>query len=287
MQRFANLHCKTMPKKILIIEDEKFSSEMYKIKFQQEGYEVIVAGDGAKGFELAQKFEPDLIFLDLVLPGIDGYQVLDKLKANRKTKKIKVYILSNLGQDEEIDKGLRGGADGYLIKANLTPAQLVKNVDKIFRGEKVGIKKITRAEREKLKENRILSKKEKDNGFSLLLIEDEEAIIEMYKFRFEDEGYNVEVAKNGAWGLKLAKEKKFDIIVMDIIMPALNGYEAIKELKNEGESKDTPIIVLSNSAQDKDVEKAKKLGATCYFLKSQITPARLEKEVKEVLKRKK
>jgi two-component system, response regulator len=275
-----------MSKKILIIEDEKFSSEMYKIKFQQEGYEVATAGDGMEGYKLAQKFEPDLIFLDLVMPGMDGYQALDKLKSNEKTKGIKVYILSNLGQNEEIDRGIRGGADGYLVKANLTPTQLVKNVGKIFKGEKVGAKKITIAERDELKKTRVVSKKNEDNGFSLLLIEDEEAIVEMYKFRLEDEGYEVEVAKNGAWGLKLAKEKKFDVIIVDIVMPALNGYDAIKELKKGGESKDVPIIILSNSAQDKDVEKAKKLGATRYFLKSQITPARLKKEVEEILGKK-
>ena len=129
-----------MSKKILLIEDEQHLAEMYKIKFEHEGYKVIIAQNGEQGIEAAINEQPDLILLDLVMPKMDGYDVLTKLRSDNKTKKIKTYILSNLGQDEEIDRGFKNGANGYFIKSSLTPAQLVQKVKKIFNGETVGIK---------------------------------------------------------------------------------------------------------------------------------------------------
>ena len=266
-------------KKILIIEDEKFLSEMYKMKFIEEGFKVETANNGCDGIELAEKINPDLVLLDLVLPGMDGYEILEKLRASPKTKGIKVYILSNLGQTEEINKGFKIGADGYLIKANLTPTQLAQSVNKIFSGQKVGLKKQAVSAKKSVAKAKVI-----ENGKSVLIIEDEVAIVEMYKLRLEKAGFRVELAKNGAWGIKLAKEKDFDIIVMDIVMPAMNGYNAIKALKVDKKTKDVPIIALSNSAQDKDIKKAKQYGAACYLLKAQITPVKLIDEIKKLLK---
>lgn len=269
-------------KKILIIEDEEALSEIYKMKFEQEGYEVLSANDGTEGINLAKKKKPDLILLDLVLPGMSGYKVLEELRAAEETKNIKVYILSNLGQNGEINKGFEDGADGYMIKANLTPSQLAENVEKIFDGQSVGVKRRTVAP---APEGEAGEETVEDNGIAILLIEDEEAIIEMYKLRLKKGGFRVEIAKNGAWGIKRAKQKKFDVIIMDMMMPAMNGYKAIKELKIDEKTKDVPIIVLSNSAQDKDVERAKEFGAASYLLKSGITPARLVKEIEKALKK--
>ena len=117
-----------MKKKILIIEDEVYLLEMYKMKFELEGYKVLIARDGQKGIESAVSGKPDIILLDLVMPIKDGYQVLEELKEKDETKKIPVLILSNLGQADEIKKGINDGADKYLIKANMTPNQLVKEV---------------------------------------------------------------------------------------------------------------------------------------------------------------
>ncbi len=128
-------------KKILLIEDEQILVELYQMKFENEGLNLIVAMDGEDGLMMAKKEKPDLILLDIVLPGMNGYQVLDALKADKETKNIKVYILSNLGQKEEIDQGLEGGADGYLIKANITPSQLVDSVRKVLDGQGAGVKK--------------------------------------------------------------------------------------------------------------------------------------------------
>ena len=273
-------------KKILLIEDEQFLAEMYEMKFKKEGFNMITAGDGREGIEMARSEKPDLIFLDLVMPNIDGYQVLGTLKGDPKTKGLKIYILSNLAQEEEIEKGMKAGANGYLQKASLTPTQLLDLTKRIMNGEDCGLRKITKKEDKKTNRSNLKNNngKNNQNGKQVLIIEDEEDIVEMYKFQLEQDGFKVDIAKNGAWGLKLAKQKKFDIIILDMMMPAMDGYTALTKMKKIDSIKNVPIMVLSNSAQDQDIAKAKKCGATCYLLKSRITPKRLTAEVKKMLK---
>lgn len=270
-----------MKKKILIIEDEEFLSEMYKIKLASEGYEISVAGNGQDGLVLAKKTKPDLILLDLMMPKMNGFQVLEKLKSEKNTAEIKVFVLSNLSQGEEINKATSMGANGFLVKASLTPTQIAGFVHQIF-DNKYGVGSVEQKPVEKKKaESQV--KQEAENGRSVLLIEDETVIAEMYEMRLKKAGFAVTLAGNGAWGLKLAKKEKYDIIVMDMTMPAMNGCDMLKHIKKDSLNHEIPVIVLSNSAQDNDIAEAKRCGATDYLLKSQITPVKLIAEIKKVL----
>lgn len=125
-----------MPKKILIVEDEIYLIEMYKMKLENEGYKVFTASNGKEGLAAARKEIPDLILLDLVMPEMDGYQLLAELRKDKATKNAIIYILSNLGQSDEIKRGLEDGANGYMIKANITPAQLSEEIKLAFAGKK-------------------------------------------------------------------------------------------------------------------------------------------------------
>ncbi len=119
--------------KVLLVEDEKTLSEMYSLKFEREGMEVVVIDNGGGVFSQAQSTKPDIILLDIILPQEDGFSVLKELKSAADTKKIKVLMLTNLGQDEDIKKGKDLGADGYLVKSNLTPAQVVDKIKEVLK----------------------------------------------------------------------------------------------------------------------------------------------------------
>ncbi len=121
------------PKKILIIEDDVFLSELMAKKLIEEGFDVVKAVNGEEGVEMAQKENPDLILLDLILPGMDGFDILEKIKEDPETSSIPVVILSNLGQREDIEKGFDLGADDYLIKAHFTPDEIVERARAPFR----------------------------------------------------------------------------------------------------------------------------------------------------------
>ncbi len=115
-------------KKLLVVEDDKFLRDLITRKLRDVGYDVVEAIDGEEGLVKAQEENPDLILLDLILPGMDGFEVLSKLKEDPKTSQIKVIILSNLGQREDIERGLRLGAEDFLVKAHFTPAEIIEKI---------------------------------------------------------------------------------------------------------------------------------------------------------------
>jgi len=105
---------------------------MYEIKLEQAGYNVILAKDGAEAMDLLIKKKPDLILLDIILPMLDGFSVLERIKMSDDTKNIKVVLLTNLGTDEDVEKGKKLGAIDYFVKAELTPSQVATKVKKIL-----------------------------------------------------------------------------------------------------------------------------------------------------------
>lgn|SRR3989338_6700988 len=114
--------------KVAIIEDEQFLASMYATKFELEGFAVIRAGDGAEGLRLIKESKPDMVLLDVVMPRVDGFEVLSNLRSDPSTAKLPVILLTNLGQRADIEKGLKLGANDYIVKANYTPAQVVAKV---------------------------------------------------------------------------------------------------------------------------------------------------------------
>jgi DNA-binding response OmpR family regulator len=117
-----------MGKNILIIEDDEFLRGLISKKLASEGFAVISAIDGEKGIEKARDQNPDLILLDLLLPNVDGYEVLQKMKENPATSHIPIIVVSNLGQSEDIDKAMKLGATDFLIKAQYTAEEIVNKV---------------------------------------------------------------------------------------------------------------------------------------------------------------
>ncbi len=120
-------------KKILIIEDDAFLRELLNRKLIEEKYEVVLVVDGEEGMKKIKEEKIDLVLLDLILPGIQGYEVLTKMKEDPSTSAIPVIIISNLGQKEEVEKGLKLGAVDFLIKAHFTPDDIINKIKSVLR----------------------------------------------------------------------------------------------------------------------------------------------------------
>lgn len=116
-----------MPK-VLLVEDDEMLHGMYTQKFKNQGYEVVSAYNGADGLKLAETEHPDVILLDVIMPKMDGFVALKKIRKGNTTAKIPVILLTNLGQEEDVRKGRELGADDYFIKANHTPQEVVDKV---------------------------------------------------------------------------------------------------------------------------------------------------------------
>jgi len=115
-------------KKILIVEDDEFLRSLTVKRLESDGYVVAVAVDGETAVGAVTEEKPDLILLDLLLPGLNGFQVLEKIKASDETKNIPVIVFSNLGQKEDIEKAKELGANDFLIKANFTLDDVIEKV---------------------------------------------------------------------------------------------------------------------------------------------------------------
>lgn len=119
---------------VLLVEDDSFLANIYKTKFEMEGFKVTVAGNGELGLKEAKKKIPDVILLDILLPKMDGFTVLEHLKEDSELKNVPVILLTNLGQKDDVDKGLKLGAADYLIKAHFKPSETVEKVKKVLEG---------------------------------------------------------------------------------------------------------------------------------------------------------
>ena len=123
-------------KKILLVEDDENIREMYQMKLEMEGYEVVTAGDGKKALELIEKEKLNLTLLDILLPKKDGFEVLKEIRQskNEKTRNIPVIIISNLSHPDDQREAKRLGVFDYLVKAKVTPQEVVNKATEALRG---------------------------------------------------------------------------------------------------------------------------------------------------------
>ncbi len=127
-----------MPKKILFIEDDEGFFNIFSVPLKMKGYEVVHVSDGSMGVETAVSIQPDLILLDIILPGTSGLDILKELKEREETKTIKVVMLTNFGSDENVNKAMEYGADDYFMKYNVVPSELPEKIAGYIGGEQAG-----------------------------------------------------------------------------------------------------------------------------------------------------
>ncbi len=119
---------------VLVIDDDSFLLDMYAMKFSQKNFQVTACSGTLEALEkLRTGFKPDIIVVDLVMPAMDGFEFLEVVKNEELGKDVLIIILSNLGQQEDIDKGLALGAAGYIIKASATPSEVVEKVLEVLK----------------------------------------------------------------------------------------------------------------------------------------------------------
>lgn len=272
-----------MSEKILIIEDESVLADVLSAKLSKEGFLVEIASDGEEGLKKINEYEPDLILLDIVMPKMNGYEVLENMSKN--SIKIPVIIISNSGQRVEIEKTYKLGAVDCIVKTELNPNEVVKKVKNFLNGKaNESNKEESAPPASELEENR-----EGETGGGkckkILLVEDDSFLSDICSKKLLKEGFDVVVAKNGEEALKLTESFVPDLILLDVVIPNINGLEVLKRIRsNEKESiKNIPIIMLTNLGQEGDLKKAMDLGADDYLVKASFTTGEIVEKIKSKL----
>ena len=121
--------------KILIVEDDRYISKMYQLKLSLDGFDVQVGENGRIGLEKAKEFHPDIILTDILMPEMDGFEVIKGVKADPELAATPILIMSNLGQEDHIKKGLELGAIGYIVKSQYTPSKVVEKIKETLAGQ--------------------------------------------------------------------------------------------------------------------------------------------------------
>ena len=250
-------------KMIVLVEDEKTIANLIELRLKRSGYEVKVVYDGQKGLETILTSNPDLVLLDMVLPGLSGFSILKKLKEKHVLPDLPIIIISNSVQSVQLKRAIDLGARDYLIKVNFTPDVVVEKVDAVFKEE---TKTISPA----------ISR--------VLLIEDEKIIAHSIERTFAKKNYQVFVAVNAREARKILKDEKIDLILLDIILPDVDGFQLLDEFKKDDATKDIPVIIVSNLGQKEEIEKGKERGAVDYIIKSNTIPSKILKKVENILK---
>ncbi|MFA6422902.1 MAG: response regulator [Patescibacteria group bacterium] len=119
--------------KIMLVEDDKILQEMYNARLEAESFEVKVAENGREAINQLKDWHPDLILLDIMMPEMNGMEVLHYLKSEPKTEKIPVFILTALGQSKDREAGLKAGADDYIVKSDLMPKEVVEKINQVLK----------------------------------------------------------------------------------------------------------------------------------------------------------
>jgi len=261
--------------KIIIVEDDSMISEIYHKKFSDSGFEVFAVTTGEQALNVARTKKVDVVMTDLIMPKMDGFQVIENLRNGEFDPNIKIIVTSNLSQKEDRDKAINLGANGFVAKSEYSPSDLVKEIQRLT----------SQFEEQKKNEIKASVAVEKTDGKKkILIIEDEEIFIEMFGEKLKQDGFAVYSATNGAWGVKEAFRNAYDLFIIDIVMPAMTGEEMITKLKMEDVTKNIPIIVLSASVEGDVIKRVKEMGIEEFFIKTQITPNELSKKVSEILK---
>lgn len=273
-----------MPK-IIIVEDEPMISEIYQKKFSESGFEVFAVDSGDQVLTMAQKEKVDVVLLDLIIPKMSGFEVLENLKSGKYNPNIKVIIFSNLSQKEDREKAQKLGADGFISKADYTPSALVKEVQRL-------LNQFSEEEKNEKRNGNLNGNHEGNQEVEqpsvsgkILMIEDEDIFEEMFGGKLRQDGYEVTFAKNGVWGLNEALKNDYDLMIIDMILPGMTGDEIVSRMKLEEKTKNLPIIILSASVEEQMERKVREMGVSAFFVKTQLIPSELSKKVEELLKK--
>lgn len=256
-------------KRVLIIEDEEVLLTALTEKLKRAGYDVLGARDGESGFEAIQTGHPDLILLDLLLPKKHGMQILLDMRGDPELAKIPVIVISNSGQPVEMEQIMAMGVRDYLVKANFTPEEVLEKVEKI----------VISPQPEARSASALPGK-----GYDVMVVEDDRFLRELIVRKLTAIGFAVTEAIDGTEALKLLETAHPHVLLLDLVMPGIDGIEVLQRLKANSATAKLPVIILSNLGQQESVARAQALGVADYLVKAQFTLDEIVAKVQKVLR---
>lgn len=268
-----------MPK-ILVVEDDNTLLGALRAKLLNAGYEVSIARDGERALELIKE-RPDAVLLDILLPKKTGLEVLREVQKSKDLGSIPVIIISNSGQPVEIKEVERLGAKDFLVKTDFTPQDVL---DKLARFVPPPPRLETHPETPRTKpsnENHIAASKG-----TVLIVEDDSFLRKLLAEKLKREGFGIVEVSGGKEALEYLTREVPMIILLDLVMPGVDGFQVLQEIRKNQAIKNIPIIILSNLGEKEHIDRAQSLGADDYLIKAHFILDEIVTRVSEIIKKK-
>lgn len=248
---------------ILIVEDDATLRNVLLEKLSKSGYTVEGAEDGEVALEkLRSGPKPDLMLLDILMPKKNGMEVMEEMSADPTLKTIPIIIISNSGQPVEIERAKKLGAKDFLIKAVFDPAEVLEKIRALLQPQAIDQKKGKRG---------------------VLVVEDDQFLRELFVRKLLSSGFKVENAVDAKATFEILDRWKPDIILLDLILPDVDGFEILAQLKKDTRFTAIPVIILSNLGEQKDIDRAMSLGAQEFMIKVNFNLEEIATHVQKVL----
>lgn len=252
--------------RVLVIDDQPANVKIIAKRLSVSGYEVLTATNGMDGIRLARESAPDVILLDIMMPEMDGYEVIKRLKQEPETSGVSIVLLTSLDGTEDKVRGLDAGADDFLTK----PVNQIELVARIR-----SLTKLKRLHEEIRKAGDLTPPLPEDDGKgktedkkSIFIVEDDEMMLAQFKRILDNTGeYRTLTAKNASDALDILNKTIPDLILLDIMLPDMNGIELLKKIKEYHPSANIPIIIISAIADIETKVKGIESGADDYLVK--------------------
>jgi two-component system cell cycle response regulator len=269
-----------MAERVLVVDDEAGNRELLEAILTEDGYRVEQAENGAGALAQATSAPPDLILLDLMMPGMNGFEVCQRLKHDPVTASVPVIVVTALGQIHSKEAALASGADDFLtkpvgiedllarVRAMLKVRRIRQDLDRTL----AYLHELDAARHAQRRESLAsvvtgspLPPQPVPTAPPILLVDDELLTRDFYSDFLSEHGFEVVVARDGVEGLDLARQHPLETVILDIMMPGMSGLEVLERL--HAQDPDLPVIMLTAFPSSQNAIAALKLGAFDFIVK--------------------
>ncbi len=277
---------------ILIVEDDAILRDILANKLRNAGYTIALAGDGEEALKVIKETHPSLVLLDILIPKKNGEEVLAEMQANAALKTIPVIAISNSGDPSEISRIQNLGVKDFLVKALFDANDIVGRVGKIIGAGTNAPAAASAAPAAPVQApaaptptppQAAPAQASSSGKHKILIVEDDKFLRELAGTKLEHEGFQVLGATDGREAIDMVTKENPEVVILDLILPNVDGYEVLRTLRAKPEYAKLPIIVLSNMGSEEDIKKAKDLGATDFLIKAHFSFGDIIKKIHEVL----
>jgi DNA-binding response OmpR family regulator len=251
-------------KKIVVVEDQQVMATIYRAKLTAEGFHVEVAPDGEQGLEVIMRTKPDLVLLDLMMPKLNGIEVLKTLRSMEEFKTLPVVVFSSSGGSAKTDEAWQSGATMVLSKANHSPKQLIESIRTALAmsadSQPITTSPTTVAAPVSTPEESRINESAKGH---VLLVEDHPDTRALLAFVLDRAGHRVSCVESQAAALRQAKLKRFDLFLLNRYTPDSSGLSLCQLLRKSFAT--TPVVIYSTAALLSEQKEALQQGAAQYL----------------------